>query len=503
MRFGGDTIDRGVVLLVGDESETWALARVLTAAGAEVRWAANGTAALAAAAFHTPELILVDADASGIDCFEVCGRLQDCQKTAGIPVILIGAANDPDRRAQGLALGAADFICKPFHDGELLAKVGIHLDLARRRGGLERQLAGSGGPLIWMADAGQSYIFFNRAWADFRGRSPEHELGNGWMDGVHRDDLHRCLAAHAAAWEARRPFQTEYRLRRADGQHRAILENASPRFAPGGDFDGFTGYCVDITRFKREQTQNMSVLVGGIAHDFRNLMTTILAAADVADSELTDGNPPHDELHNIRSAATRALDIVGELTIYAGHDEGTFRPIDLCQLVAETLCVFKSSLSPRATITTELPEHLPPVWGNPTHIQQVAMNLIINASEALADIAGTIRIGVSRFTCADKHVNGLPGLPAGEYIRLEVSDTGRGMTEKERAKIFQPFFSTKRVGRGLGLAVVQRIMQSHGGMVDAKSSPGRGTTFEVLLPCAGQLASLPDLPAPTSSRSAP
>jgi len=136
-------------------------------------------------------------------------------------------------------------------------------------------------------------------------------------------------------------------------------------------------------------------------------------------------------------------------------------------------------------LRTNLDKYLPAVWGNAPKIRQVVMNLVINASEAIGEKEGEIRVTTSRVTVGrDSLVNKTAHLPAGEYVQLEVSDTGYGMTDEVRAKILDPFFTTKFAGRGLGLAVVQGIVRDHGGALDVISAPGQGATFRVVLPCA-------------------
>jgi signal transduction histidine kinase len=248
---------------------------------------------------------------------------------------------------------------------------------------------------------------------------------------------------------------------------------------------------VDITEvkqgqeqtFDRERLESLRLLTGGIAHDFGNLMGTILASTELAAAEIDEGQPPGEEVQTIKAVATRAVEMVRELMIYAGKDKGTFEPVNVSQVVEDILALLKTSISKHATLKSDFSQDLPAVWGNPTRIRQIAMNLVLNASEALGENSGVIHISTSRVTCGPgSNSTGAPHLPPGDYLRLEVSDTGGGMTEEQMARIFDPYFTTKRKGHGLGLAVVQGIVQSHGGVVNVTSTPGKGTTFEVLLP---------------------
>jgi CheY-like chemotaxis protein/two-component sensor histidine kinase len=184
-----------------------------------------------------------------------------------------------------------------------------------------------------------------------------------------------------------------------------------------------------------------------------------------------------DELQRIRLVALRASEIVRELMIYAGHETATFEPLDISSLVNEILHLIKFSISKHSNLETSLPKNLPAVRANAAQMRRVVMNLVTNASEAIGDRGGFIRVSARQVT-----------LPDGDYVRLEVSDTGSGMDAETRARIFDPFFTTKFVGRGLGLAVVQGIVRSHGGSILLTSAPGDGTTFSILFPSVAQPA---------------
>jgi PAS domain S-box-containing protein len=242
--------------------------------------------------------------------------------------------------------------------------------------------------------------------------------------------------------------------------------------------------CIADLTFQSRKLESLGVLAGGIAHDFNNLLGSILADSELAIDALAAAGSPMEEMHNIRTVAIRAAEIVRELMIYAGHEETHREPIDLSWLAGEMLELLKVSIPKHIALKTDLGSSLPAVLGNAPQLRQLVMNLIINASEAIEQ-TGSIYLATS-------HVAGGPGLAPknptklteGDYVRLEVSDTGRGMTEEEQARVFVPFFTTKFAGRGLGLAVVQGIVRAHGGGLDLISCRGHGTTVRIFLPCA-------------------
>ena len=340
--------------------------------------------------------------------------------------------------------------------------------------------------MIWVAGPDKVLNFFNKTWLDYVGRTLDQELNNGWVESVHPDDVDRCWAAYASSFDARENFHIEYRLRRADGEYRSVLCSGVPRFAPGHVFAGYIGSDIDITDlrrahaedFDRQKRESLGALSAGIAHDFNNLLGSILADAELAEADLVEDSPCWEQIQRIKAVAIRASEIVRELMIYSGQDKADLGPVDLSRLVEDMLELLKVSISKHAVLETDLPTHLPAVRGNAAQLRQVAMNLIINASEAIGDRHGVIRVTTAL-------------APGGDALRLQVSDTGCGMTGEQKERIFEPFFTTKFAGRGLGMAVVQGIVRAHGGSVHLASAPGAGTTFQILLPCDDRPADPP------------
>jgi two-component system cell cycle sensor histidine kinase/response regulator CckA len=607
-----------------------------------------------------------------------------------------------------------------------------------------RTLADRAPVMIWMAGLDKLCHFFNRPWLEFTGRTIQQELGNGWAEGVHPEDLDRCLATYVSSFDARRSFGIEYRLRHADGEYRWILDNGTP-FYRGGEFAGYIGSCIDITRqkrleealrsnqvqlmdsqrlakvgsweldvatrrtrwsdewyrifglqrdvrpefetflscvhpndrgivlngekqshsaekpyevefrivrrdgevrfirsivepirnedgvlirlaganqditeqvkatallresearlksaerlthvgnwildikanrlswseeifrimglppeslpsyeaslqmiapddrdrveqcfrgalaekkgkriefrivrpsqevrrvvctaevlldedgsperlfgafqdvtdarraqeeaFARQKLESLGTLASGIAHDFNNLLGAVLAQAELAMAELGSRSGANDGLNAIRDVAIRGSEIVRQLMIYAGKESDVLEPVDVSRAVQGMLGLLKVAVSRHVALITDLGEDLPVVHARGAQLSQIVMNLVVNASDAVGDRDGVIRI-------ATRHVAIRPAeavrntVAAGDYVELEVSDTGCGMSVETQAKVFDPFFTTKFSGRGLGLAVVQGIVRSLHGAIQVTSETGKGSTFQVLLPCA-------------------
>jgi len=492
------------ILVVDDESESLAkLTGILEAEGYHVRSADSGKLALASIAAWQPRLILLDIHMPGIDGFEVCRRLKASEGTRTIPLMFISVSTDVEERVAGLALGAADYVTKPFLRDELLARVRTHLELGQLRAHLEEQvsqrtkelratiarlresegrfrnMADTAPVMIWVSGPNKLCTFFNQGWLTFTGSTMEQALGYGWTAKVHPDDLDACFSQYSEAFDARQNLQTECRLLRADGEYRWVLATGTPRFELSGAFVGYIGSVIDITdlkrtqdeAFSREKLEGLAVLTRGIAHDFNNMMGSILAEAELAETEVADGLSPREEIQQIKAVAIRASEVVRELMIYSGRERATLEMVDLSALVEEMSELLKISISRFAALHIDLSRHLPAVRGNATQLRRIVMNLILNASQAIGAKDGIITLRTSLV------VDGQ------DFVRLEISDTGCGMTEEEKTKIFDPFFTTKPGGHGLGLAVVHGIVQAHDGAINVVSRPEKGTTFEVTFPC--------------------
>jgi PAS domain S-box-containing protein len=358
-----------------------------------------------------------------------------------------------------------------------------------------RSLANSAPVMIVASGPDGRASFFNKTWLDFTGRTSEQELGHGWIDNVHPEDRSPTRAGYASSFDARSNCNLEYRLRRADGEYRSVMCSGVPHFEPNGLFAGYIASCIDLTDIRkaqeetreRQNLESLGVLAGGIAHDFNNLLGGTLAYSELAQAKLDEGASPDDELAQIGKMAIRGSEIVRQLMIFAGNERGDIELLDVSSLVSEMLELLKVSISKHAFLKTDLGQGLSAVRGNSAQLQQVVMNLVTNASEALGDQDGVIHVLTERATPGSiSDLLAAKNLPEGEYLRLEVSDTGCGMTSETQSRVFDPFFSTKFAGRGMGLAVVQRIVRRLDGAIHVVSSVGQGTSIQILLPCVAE-----------------
>ncbi|MBI5488845.1 MAG: PAS domain S-box protein [Deltaproteobacteria bacterium] len=233
-----------------------------------------------------------------------------------------------------------------------------------------------------------------------------------------------------------------------------------------------------------QKVESLQLLAGGVAHDFNNLLVGILGNAELAAAESSQG-AVRAHLAGISLAARRAAELARQLLSYAGKGNVVRETLDLGALLDETSALMAASMSPKARLVAEPCAGLPAVFGDATQLRQVLMNLLANASEALESSGGVVRVtaGAGEFGVEELRSSWFADdVAAGRYAYFEVSDDGCGMTEAVLARIFDPFFSTKLVGRGLGLAVARGILLAHRGVIQVRSAPGKGTTFRVLLP---------------------
>jgi nitrogen-specific signal transduction histidine kinase/FixJ family two-component response regulator len=231
-----------------------------------------------------------------------------------------------------------------------------------------------------------------------------------------------------------------------------------------------------------QRLESIGLLAGGVAHDYNNLLTVIMGNASAALAQ----RPNCEYTQAILDASERAAYLTKQLLTYAGKGQAVIKIIDLTELVSQATTLLYASVPKRVNLRFSLDKDLPGLEGDPSQVEQILMNLVINAGESiLLKSDGLISIATSRSEVTPDMIrqrSGADGAVAGVYLCLEVRDNGSGMDAATMSRIFDPFFSTKFTGRGLGLAAVHGIVRGNRGFIDVQSSPGAGTTFRVFLP---------------------
>jgi len=241
--------------------------------------------------------------------------------------------------------------------------------------------------------------------------------------------------------------------------------------------------------------ESLSVLVGGIAHDFNNLLSVILGNLDLALMKLPPDSPIRDRIIQAEEVGQRAAHLIRQMLAYAGKGLLLPEETNLNDIIRQNEDLFQTTVAGRANLALRTAPALPPIQADRLQILQVIIDLITNASEAMGAAPGIITLSTGVMDCDQSILEGSridERPPAGRFVYMEVADTGCGMDEETQSRVFEPFFSTKFLGRGLGMSAVMGIVRMHHGAILLESEPGNGATFRVLLPVLNPSSSLPE-----------
>jgi PAS domain S-box-containing protein len=305
------------------------------------------------------------------------------------------------------------------------------------------------------------------------------------MEAGIADQFRRCLETRKA-----HVFETSYRGDRENGIHlRCYL---TPILNPAGGVNGVQALLEDISeRMKLEdqllQAQKMEAigtLAGGIAHDFNNILTGIMGYAELASWDLTEGSKAKYNIKQSISAAHRAKDLVQQILAFSRQGKQDRRPLDIRPIIKEGLKFLRASIPATIEIRHNIAGDMGIIEADPTQIHQVRMNLCTNAAHAMSERGGLLEVSLSQFDLGPGVKGAYHGMDVGRYLKLRVTDTGHGITPEVLPRIFEPYFTTKEVGKGtgLGLATVHGIVKSYGGGITVSSEPGEGAVFEIYFP---------------------
>jgi len=531
--------ENGSILIVEDARESLTLlTELLSAEGYAVRSAGSGDLALASAAANLPDLILLDIRMPGVDGFETLRRLHAEDATRDIPVVILGAATGTAERVEVLKLGAVDIVSKLFQKEELHSRIRTHLELSRSRRKLREQAAElarvnaelmsniakleqSGealreseafilavmdhlpiGIAVNSVDPAVSFSYMNDNFPKcYRTTRAALADPNGFWEAVYedpefREEIKKKVLDDCASGDPARMRWLGVPITRKGEETTFVSAMNTP--IPGKPLMISTVW--DVTEHKRaeeerrkldrkvqhaQRLESLGMLAGGIAHDFNNILMAVLGHAELTMVKLSPESPARGALGEIITAARHAADLCRQMLTYSGRTPSTLAKIGLRELVEEMAHLLKTAVSKKAILNLNLGHDLLPIQGDPSQIRQILMNLIINASEAIGDRSGVITVSVGATRCDSAYLESTElgdAIPPGLYMHLEVADTGSGMDARTRARIFEPFFSTKFTGRGLGLAAVMGIVRAHKGALKVYSEPGKGTAFKILFP---------------------
>ena len=346
--------------------------------------------------------------------------------------------------------------------------------------------------MIWLTGTDGLCNYFNKPWLEFTGRSMEQEVGTGWVEGVHPDDVQGCFDTFLPAFHARKSFRMQYRLKRADGEYRWVIESGIPRYA-GGEFAGYIGSNIDITDLKHAEEERerlrqvqselahinrvttMGELAGSIAHEIRQPISAAHTNATTClrwlGREQPDIAEARDAASRIIQDVTRASEIISRIRALFKKGELEREWVNVNEVIQEMISLMSGEAGRRAiSVQTELSATLPNIWADRVQLQQVFMNLMLNGIDAIDEGNDARDLTIK----SRRHDNG--------HVLISVSDTGIGLPPEITDKVFDAFFTTKPRGTGMGLSISRSIIESHGGRLWATRNSGRGATFQFTLP---------------------
>jgi len=370
-------VEKKKLLIVDDIAENLTILYKTLHDDYEIFGANNGPDAVRLAQSVMPDLILLDIMMPDMNGYEVCRILKEQENTRDIPVIFVTALIEETDEVKGFALGAADYITKPFKPAILKRRIRTHLE-----------------------------------------------------------------------------------IRQAEKDKQALEQQFQ----------------------QAQKLESLGILAGGIAHDFNNILTIIIGHCYMITMEPDNAL---DQVLPIQKAAERAADLCRQMLAYAGKALIAKVEISMTTLVEEMIHMLKTTTQKNVVIKPDLSADVPPINGDASQLRQIVMNLIINSSEAIGEEQGEVTVSLKSIAVRSGHSDRDhlgKVIPHGWYACLEVTDNGCGMDEETKSRIFEPFYTTKFAGRGLGMSATLGIITAHNGSLQLTSHQGQGTTIKVFLP---------------------
>lgn len=358
-------------------------------------------------------------------------------------------------------------------------------------------------------DPNWTMTFVSEGCTELTGYQPADLADNkhvSFSDIIHPDDKHHVWTTVQAALQSRRPFQITYRIITAQSTEKWVWEQGRGVFSDEGELLFLEGFIADITERKRieeqflqaQKLESIGTLAGGIAHDFNNLLAVIMGNAAIVQKPPPLPPKKQEAMADIVTAAERGSALTQQLLAYARGGVLKPTPTDLNRLIRSVLPMLQRAAPPGIQFVLKLKLDLPLIMADPVRIEQVLMNLVLNAIQA-SQAPGNITIGTTARTLSRPLADRLQMAPD-TYVQLRVHDRGCGIEPGIIDRIFDPFFTTKKTGRGMGLSAAHGIVRGHHGQIKLSSKPGKGTVAAVWLPIASQPEAAVHSPQPPRER---
>jgi len=354
----------------------------------------------------------------------------------------------------------------------------------------------------YRTDSEGNFIVISPSSEKIFGYRPEEVLGrqitNAYRDPARRDDFMAQIRrdGHVENFEAE--------IRKKDGSFVWVSTNAKLLTNAEGSFIGIEGVTRDISQLKKSEKEKLDLeenlrqsqkmeaigtLAGGIAHDFNNILAAIIGYSEVAMDEIPESSPARQSIREVLNAGHRAKELVRHILTFSRKSEPYYAPVQIHLIVKEALKLLRASIPASIDIRQDIDSQCETIVADPTELHQVVMNLCTNAAQEMEKKDGVLSVSLERLDLSADNLQKEPTLTPGPYVKLSVSDTGHGIAPDNIDRIFDPYYTTKEVGKGsgLGLAVVHGIVKRYNGMITVESKPNEGTTFNVFFPKAGEV----------------
>jgi PAS domain S-box-containing protein len=482
---------RPTILNVDDnEGCRYAVSRILELNDFTVKEASTGAEALSMARSEQPDLVLLDINLPDLNGYEVCRQLKAEPSTARIPVLHITASYlTPGDMARGLESGAENYLIEPVEPEVLIATINSVLRARRsaesaqamaREWQLTFDAIGDG---VAVVDAEDRIRRANESLARLAGKPVPDLIGKKAQELWQQ--LNVVEQPFAKAIANRRRESVEF-----DSGNQRLHLTVDPMFDDAGAPSGAVNIVSDVTEKRRLEEQfqesqkfeTIGTLAAGVAHDFNNLLTSIMGNASLVAADLGPDSPNYEKLSDVLRSSQRAADLTKQLLAYSGKGRHFMQKLELSTLVRRMQGLIESTVPKKVRLMLELGKELPRIDADQNQVQQLLLNLVSNAAEAIGEQAGSIEVRT--------------GSDTRETVFVEVKDSGCGMDGETRSRIFDPFFTTKFTGRGLGLAAVAGIARGHKAEIRVTSGLGEGSTFRVVFPSAEPAPVVVTVPEP-------
>ena len=526
------------ILVIDDEEKNIKLIKgMLMRENYNINGCLSGEEALESLQNDKPDLILLDILMPGINGFELCRMLKQDVNTRIIPIVMVTALNDQEDRKKALDAGAEDFLNKPLDQFELIARVksllriksyhdeliNSHTEIAKKNEDLVkeiaerkrteasllrseekyRELVNHAPTGIYEVDIQKArFISVNDVMCDYTGYTRESFLGLKPLDLFTKESKKLFIDTQQKIIRGDEVAEiAEYKIKCKNGSKFWVMLNSKISYDQGLP-KKITYVVHDITNLKRAEEEKkkleeqlhkaqkmeaIGTLAGGVAHDLNNILSGILSYPELLLMDLPQDNPLRKPIETIQESGKKAAAIVDDLLTMARRGVNVSEVVNLNDVISNYLLSPEleklKAFHPLVTFETILDPELSNIQGSSVHLFKTVMNLVSNAAEAMSD-GGRLNISTKN-QYIDQPVRGYDEVQKGDYILLEVSDTGTGISPEDLPRLFEPFFTKKVMGRsgtGLGMAVVWGTVKDHKGYIEVESVSGKGTTMNLYFP---------------------